>query len=352
MKLGTVTLFGSGETSLTGGRVFEALARQSPQPPDIVILETPAGFEVNAGRVAGRIADFLAARLHNFHPRITQVAARAKDTPLSPDSPEVIAPLYASNLIFLGPGSPTYAVRQLRDSLAWHALQARHRLGAHLVFASAAAIAAGAQALPVYEIYKAGEDLHWKPGLDFFAPFGLSLVIIPHWNNQDGGAELDTSRCFMGQSRFETLLGMLPAGMSVLGIDEQTCVSIDLASGACGVAGLGGIHVLQGQQAQDFASGSQFPICTLGAYRPLQDAAAGLLPAVWDQAVRDVPPAPARRDTNEIPPELRRLIDERQAARGARDWPRADQLRREITAMGWEVVDTPDGPELHPLEHR
>ena len=33
-----------------------------------------------------------------------------------------------------GPGSPSYTVRQLRDSYAWHALRARHRLGAAICF--------------------------------------------------------------------------------------------------------------------------------------------------------------------------------------------------------------------------
>jgi hypothetical protein len=207
---GTVTLFGSGETSATGGQVFEVLVRQLDTPLTISVLETPAGFEANAARVAGRITDFFATRLQNYQPRIHQLAARKKGSAFSPDSPEIVAPLYESSLVFLGPGSPTYAVRQLQDSLAYHILQARHRLGASLVFASAATIAAGSPALPVYEIFKVGEDPHWKPGLDFFAPFGLALVIIPHWNNQDGGPELDTSRCFMGQERFDQLLAQLP----------------------------------------------------------------------------------------------------------------------------------------------
>ena len=86
----------------------------------------------------------------------------------------------------MGPGSPTYAVRQLADSLAWHRLIARHRVGATLALASAAVIAISALALPVYEIYKAGQDLHWQPGLDLFGAYGLKLVFVPHWNNAEG----------------------------------------------------------------------------------------------------------------------------------------------------------------------
>ncbi len=79
-------------------------------------------------------------------------------------------------------------MRQLQASLTWHTILARHRLGASLALASAAAIAAGTFALPVYEIYKVGEDPHWKPGLDLLKPFGLSLAFIPHWDNMEGGA--------------------------------------------------------------------------------------------------------------------------------------------------------------------
>ena len=71
------------------------------------------------------------------------------------------------------------------------------------VFASAGAIAIGRYTLPVYEIYKAGHDLHWQDGLDLFGPFGLNLAFVSHWNNGEGGADLDTSHCFMGKERFD-----------------------------------------------------------------------------------------------------------------------------------------------------
>ena len=42
-------------------------------------------------------------------------------------------------------------------------------------------------------------------------------------------------------------------------------------------------------------------------------------------------------------PRRRRLLEARSAARGARDWARADALRDELAAIGIEVVDGPDG---------
>ncbi len=46
----------------------------------------------------------------------------------------------------------------------------------------------------------------------------------------------------------------------------------------------------------------------------------------------------------DITPEQKQLIAERQAARDAKDWPRSDQLRAELSADGLEVEDTPAGP--------
>ena len=183
---GLLALLGSGETAPAGGRVFEVLAQSLPQPLRIAILETPAGFELNSARVAGRVADYLRVRLGNFSPQISVLPARRRGTAFSPDDAEITRPLVHADMIFAGPGSPTYAARQLAGSLAWRRLCARHALGAALVFASAAAITAGRFALPVYEIYKAGHDIHWAAGLDLLGPFGLSIAFVPHWNNNDG----------------------------------------------------------------------------------------------------------------------------------------------------------------------
>jgi cysteinyl-tRNA synthetase len=51
----------------------------------------------------------------------------------------------------------------------------------------------------------------------------------------------------------------------------------------------------------------------------------------------------------EIPEEALALAQARDAARAARDWDQADRLRDELAALGWEVRDGPDGPELRPL---
>jgi cysteinyl-tRNA synthetase len=49
---------------------------------------------------------------------------------------------------------------------------------------------------------------------------------------------------------------------------------------------------------------------------------------------------------DEAPEELRRLADEREEARAARDFERADRIRDELADAGWEIRDTPDGARL------
>jgi cysteinyl-tRNA synthetase len=53
----------------------------------------------------------------------------------------------------------------------------------------------------------------------------------------------------------------------------------------------------------------------------------------------------------EAPAEVSALLEQRERARGERDFAEADRLRDEIRAAGWEVRDGPRGAELMPLRH-
>lgn len=369
---GPVILFGSGETSPSGRKVFDTILRDLPQPPRVSLLETPAGFELNSSQVIGRVGQFITHRLQNYQPRITYIQARKRGTPNSPDNPEIVEPLYQTDLIFMGPGSPTYAVRQLQGSLAWQAILAKHRLGAALALASAAVISISAHALPVYEIYKVGEDLHWKEGLNLFGYFGLPLVFIPHWNNSDGGEELDTSRCFMGKPRFARMMEMLPEDLTVVGIDEKTALFVYPEEAMCKVVGVGSVTLIHtGQPHQDsivdddlqgtgldevahqrhghvhqFRNGETFSLHRIGAL--LGPVSGTDIPEdVWQRALRSQ--QEPVEDVAEPTGEIMELVREREAARQRKDWATSDRLRAEIAELGWQVQDTPDGSVVERL---
>jgi cysteinyl-tRNA synthetase len=55
------------------------------------------------------------------------------------------------------------------------------------------------------------------------------------------------------------------------------------------------------------------------------------------------------RESEVAPDEVVALAQDREAARAQRDFARADSLRDEIAARGWEVRDGPEGPELLPV---
>ena len=340
---GLIALFGSGETAATSGVVYDRLAAGAQAPLRIAILETPAGFQTNSERVAGKVAEFLQVRLQNAKPDISILPARKRGTPFDPDAPEISVALHESDLIYLGAGSPSYTVRQLAGSLAWQRATARHRHGAAIVTASAATIALGTVALPVYEIYKVGDDPHWQPGLDFFGPYGLAVAFIPHWNNTEGGADLDTSHCYMGSQRYQLLLDQLPSGVVVVGIDEHTTLLVDLAAGEAQVLGRGGVTIRRDGQEKRFERGTTLTLDEIGTLQ-MPDPAAGLPAAVWAEMQEQPEP-----EAQQVSDEALALLEARQSARARRDWAAADQLRAQLAALGWSVRDTPEGPLLEPV---
>jgi hypothetical protein len=341
MTLGRIAFLGSGETSLAGGRIFEALAREFQEPLRIALMETPAGFELNSAQVVGRVGDFMKTRLQNYNPAVDVIAARKKDSAYSPDDPEIVKPLLYANMIFMGPGSPTYAIRHLKDTLAWNVIRARHRLGATLIFASAATVSIGAHALPVYEIYKVGQDVHVVDGLNLFADFGLHVSFIPHWNNADGGVDLDTSRCFIGMDRFAEWCDLVPAGNETIGLDEHTGLIIDFETGQCEVNGVSSVSLVRECDPEMFPSGSKFPLNELGEVRLPDPAEKDIPEDVWEMCV-NAPPL----EENQPSQEVIILVKKRAAARADKNWTESDKLREEIAALGWTVQDSKEGYKL------
>lgn len=51
-----------------------------------------------------------------------------------------------------------------------------------------------------------------------------------------------------------------------------------------------------------------------------------------------------KKEAEVAPPEILALVEERQAARKARDFALADVIRNKIADLGWEIADTPQGP--------
>ncbi len=340
MAPGKIAFLGSGETSLAGGRIFEALIRDLKEPLRIALMETPAGFELNSAQVVGRVGEFMASRLQNYKPVIDVIPARKKGSAFSPDDPEILKPLLHANLIFMGPGSPTYAIRQLKDSLAWDVIRARHWLGAALIFASAATISVGAHALPVYEVYKVGQDMHMVAGLNFFADFGLHISFVPHWNNADGGVDLDTSRCFVGMERFAEWCGMVPWENTTVGLDEHTGIILDFERRTCEVSGVSSVSLVRECIPNMHPAGSIFDLQELGNVQIPSPLEKNIPANVWEM----VNNPPSLED--QPPDHVTALAEKRLQARMDKQWDEFDRLRKEIASQGWMVQDSKEGYKL------
>lgn len=204
---------------------------------EAAMLDTPFGFQANADDLTDKIGDYFRDSIG----RDVAVASwRRRDESFSTRE-RALALLGRASWAFAGPGSPSYALRQWTDTPMPTALTDIVRRGGSLVLGSAAAVTAGQSALPVYEIYKVGDEARWLPGLDLLGTLaGIRAAVIPHYDNREGGRH-DTRYCYMGETRLLQLEGMLDDGTGILGVDEHTAVIIDLESGTVDVRGSGGM---------------------------------------------------------------------------------------------------------------
>lgn len=323
---GTLTLIGSGEFGQAMGKVYRSILARLSDSPNAVFLDTPAGFELNADAIYQKAADYFTKRL-DVNLQNASFKNRARASAIEVES--ALRVLQRADFIFAGPGSPSYAIYNWRDTLVWDAVRGRFEQGAHLVFASAAAIAVGTFALPVYEIYKAGQDPYWLGGMNLFAPLGMNLAIVPHWDNTEGGT-YDTRFCFMGEPRWRELERQLPGDTVILGIDEFTACIFDLPAQQCHVMGAGNVTLHCDAQEWIFAAGESF------AFEKLR--ASGLMRAqnIGAKSIADITASVAMESNNQATQylmQLARALDETRAPEQKRDLlDRAHDTMHELAA--------------------
>ncbi|MGH9222322.1 MAG: CysS/YqeB C-terminal domain-containing protein [Acidimicrobiales bacterium] len=235
-----LVIMGSGETSPTMSKVHrEVFARLGSGEVPAAMLDTPFGFQENADDIVAKAVDYFRESVRR---PVAVASYRSSDEIGSVEHETSLARLREAGWVFAGPGSPSHALRRWRESGVPAVLAEKLRTGGSITFASAAAVTLGPYALPVYEIYKVGETPFWLDGLDLMADVGLRAVVIPHFNNAEGGNH-DTRYCYMGERRLRMLEDALPDDVFVLGVDEHTACVLDLDSGRASVAGLGCVTV-------------------------------------------------------------------------------------------------------------
>jgi len=248
---GTVVLIGSGELTGTMVETHKSLLSRVEPGTKTLFLDTPAGFQENVDLIAGRAVAYFKRQVGYA----MQVASfKSADALVKGEAEETFHLLSEAGYVLIGPGSPTYMVSQLKDTPVPALLGAMVTRGGCLVVASAAALTAGSHTLPVYEIYKVGRELHWVEGLNFLGHLGFDVVVIPHWNNAEGGNH-DTRYCYMGEKRFRNLEESLPTDTTILGLDEHTACVLDFSTRLASVEGIGRVIIRRGGFEESFSRG-------------------------------------------------------------------------------------------------
>jgi hypothetical protein len=215
------------------------------------VLDTPYGFQENAPELALRAVEY-------FDVSVNTVISPLGLTRMIDADPLVVqqglSALTDAGYVFAGPGSPTYALRQWKNTQVSHILHEKLQRGGIVTFASAAALTLGTRTVPVYEIYKCGEEPYWLEGLNLLSELGIPAVVIPHYNNAEGGHH-DTRFCYLGEARLHMLEQLLDEGEYVLGIDEHTGIVIDLNERTAEVVGNGVVTLRVKGNSTTFASG-------------------------------------------------------------------------------------------------
>ena len=227
---------GSGETSPTMVTPHQHMISElnSAKTAVLNVLDTPFGFQENAEVLTSKLREYFELSVGYPVGVISLRNTRVSSAELA----KAVNSVRDSDWLFAGPGSPSYALKVWRElGLTPHFNEVLSR--GTLTFASAAALTVGSHTIPVYEMYKVGEDPHWLTGLNLLEHHtGMSAAVVPHFDNTEG-ANHDTRFCYIGEQRLRVLEGMLPSETFIIGVDGHTGVSFDLDTRVASVFGLG-----------------------------------------------------------------------------------------------------------------
>jgi cyanophycinase-like exopeptidase len=352
-----LAIMGSGETAPTMVTPHrEIVARLGEPKPRAVLLDTPYGFQENAAEITQRAIEYFGHRVQlTVEPAgfLGPLAAdQGQRTPMAEAA--ALSRLRTADFVFAGPGSPSYALSVWRGSPVPEAIAAKLAEGGAVVFSSAAALTLGRFSVPVYEIYKVGAPVHWLDGLDLVGAAGFegSCVVIPHYDNAEGGTH-DTRFCYLGERRLAAMEAMLPDDGWVLGIDEHTVLVVDLESRTATVSGRGSLTIRRRGASRVVPAGERLELSVLlaGARGEASSPAARGRTSADEPAADEPAAAPQPADAaaprrSPLLAETARLEHEFEAAIAGRKAPDAAEailtLDRTIAEWSADTLQTDD----------
>ena len=331
-----LVVMGSGETApamvKTHRDVFSRSGSGASSTAPAVMLDTPFGFQMNADELVARTRTYFAESVGT---PVEVARWRRSDEPVV-EREQALSLLAQARWAFAGPGSPTYALRQWHGTPVPDALADVVTRGGTLVLGSAAAVTLGSHAVPVYEIYKVGEEAAWVPGLDLLSRLtGIHAAVIPHYDNAEGGSH-DTRFCYLGEQRLSALEAELPDDTGVIGVDEHTALLIDTVARTATVAGSGVVTLRRRGDSRTIAAGQTLSLDEVAAH--LRGDAAAAAPG--DAPARPAPADAAAPDADPGRPSLERETDAARAAfDAAYDAKDVDGCVRAVLELEQAVTD-------------
>jgi len=296
-RMGEVTaarilcIMGSGETAPTMAPVHrELIERVGGDSALAALIDTPFGFQENADELVAKAQEYFQRSI--VHP-LALASLRRAETASEVEKEAAYSRVHEADYVFSGPGSPSYTLREWRGTEIPRLLAEKLERGGCVTLASAAAITLGVVSVPVYEIYKVGEPVHWLEGLDLLGAAGIRAAVITHWDNAEGGTH-DTRFCYMGESRLTQLEALLPEGAAILGVDEHTALILDLGAERAEVRGRGRAVVRRHGSESTLPTGTEISLGELRAM--LAGASASHVIAGSDPDRAEPPPEPLVRE--------------------------------------------------------
>jgi cyanophycinase len=202
---GPLALLGSGEyTSAmneTDRRLLASLGRDRPQ---VALIPTASGLEPGMPERWNRMgaAHFTAL---GAEPLPLPIIDRA-----TAEQPEILDQLRRADLFYFSGGNPEHLIETLHDSPAWAIIAERWAAGAGIAGCSAGAMMMSGHTLRVRNV-ATGQPPRW------IAAMGVApeIAVLPHFDRIAG---------MVGAEVFRTIMQSAPAGVRLVGIDEDTAL--------------------------------------------------------------------------------------------------------------------------------
>jgi cyanophycinase len=125
-------------------------------------------------------------------------------------SPEWVEALRDATFYYFSGGNPQYVIETLRGTVAWEVILSRHLAGAALAGCSAGAMMLGGATIHLRRVM-AGAPIEWIRALEVVPGIGT----IPHF---------DRVNRFIQPELLLQALAAAPAGLTVIGVDEDTAL--------------------------------------------------------------------------------------------------------------------------------